>query len=240
MVSILGIDTSAAACSAALWRDGTVTAAERLAMARGHAEALMPMIERVLTSAALGYRDLAAVAVVAGPGAFTGLRIGLAAARGIALAAGIPAIGISAFAAIAAGIPAASRAGRAVAVAIDTKRGDVYLQCFDTGLAPVAAGRVVAYSEIEAALPAGPVYVAGDASPALRQFLAGRDAAFESHPAPPDAGAVAALGSVQLSAARSARLPPPEPIYLRAPEATPLALQGKALQGKDADRGRRR
>lgn len=235
MVSILGIDTSAAACSAALWRDGTVVAAERQAMARGHAEALMPMIERVLASAALGYRDLAAVAAVAGPGAFTGLRIGLAAARGIALAAGIPAIGVSAFAAIAAGIPAASRAGRAVAVAIDTKRGDVYLQCFDARLAPVAAGRVVAISEIESVLPAGPVYVAGDASPALREILAGSDAVFASDPAPPDAGVVAALGAATLAGAQGARMPPPEPIYLRAPEATPLALQGK-----DADRGRRR
>lgn len=237
MVSILGIDTSAAACSAALWRDGTVMAAARQAMARGHAEALMPMVERVLASAGLGYRDLAAVAVVAGPGAFTGLRIGLAAARGIALAAGIPAVGVSAFAAIAAGIPAASRAGRAVAIAIDTKRGDVYLQCFDARLEPVAAGRVVAMADIEAALPAGPVYVAGDGTPLLRPVLAeaGRDAVFDSDPAPPDAGVVAALGAAQLAAAHGARMPSPEPIYLRAPEATPLALQGK-----DPDRGRRR
>ena len=95
MVSVLGIDTSAAACSAALWRDGAVIAREHAAMARGHAESLMPMVERVMRGAA--YESLDAVAVTAGPGAFTGLRIGLAAARGIALAAGIPAIGVSAF-----------------------------------------------------------------------------------------------------------------------------------------------
>lgn len=239
MVSMLGIDTSAAACSAALWRDGTIIAAERQAMARGHAEALMPMVERVLASAALDYRDLAAVAVVAGPGAFTGLRIGLAAARGIALAAKIPAIGVSAFAAIAAGIPAASRAGRAVTVAIDTKRGDLYLQCFDQGLEPVESGRVVALADIATALPAGAIYVAGDGSPLLRAVLAEarRDAVFDSSPAPPDAGVVAALGAAQLAGARDAgaHLTPPEPIYLRAPEATPLALQGK---GSDRDRRR--
>jgi len=237
MVSILGIDTSAAACSAALWRDGTVLAAERQAMARGHAEALMPMIERVLASAGLGYRDLAAVAVVAGPGAFTGLRIGLAAARGIALAANIPAIGVSAFAAIAAGIPAALRAGRAVAVAIDTKRGDLYLQCFDSRLEPVESGRVVALADIATALPAGAIHVAGDGSPLLRPLLAEarRDAVFDSNPAPPDAGVVAGLGAAQFAASQGAHMPPPEPIYLRAPEATPLALQGKV-----PDRGRRR
>src|SRR5262245_24082737 len=128
MVSVLGIDTSASACSAALWRDGAVVAAERAAMMRGHAEALMPMIERVMGD--VPYAQLDAVAATAGPGAFTGLRIGLAAARGIAFAARIPAIGISAFAAIAAAIPEGARRDRAVVVAIDTKRGDTYLQCF--------------------------------------------------------------------------------------------------------------
>lgn len=229
MVSILGIDTSAAACAAALWRDGAVMAAERRDMARGHAEALMPMIERVM--AGLAYEALAAVAVTAGPGAFTGLRIGLAAARGIALAARIPAIGVSAFAAVAAAIPTAARRGRALAVAIDTKRGDVYLQCFDARLAPLAAGRVAALADLAAALPPGPLYVAGDGARIVEPALAGRarDIVFAPEAAPPDAGTVAALGAAMLAAAgrAGAPLPPPEPLYLRAPAATPLALQGK-------------
>ena len=229
MVSVLGIDTSAGACSAALWRDGAIVAAERAAMARGHAEALMPMIERVMEGA--GYADLDAVAVTAGPGAFTGLRIGLATARGIALAAGIPAIGISAFAAIAAAIPAPARASRAVAVAIDTKRGDVYLQSFDAAPKPLGPGRVAGAGEIAALLPPGPLYVAGDGARLVAAALAGeaRDIAWAADAAPPDAAAVAALGAAMLDAAgrAGAPLPPPEPIYLRAPEATPLALQGK-------------
>ena len=97
MASVLGIDTSAAACSAAIWRDGAVLVSLGAAMMRGHAEALVPMIERAMGQAGLAYRDLAAVAATRGPGAFTGLRIGLATVRGLALAAGIPAIGISAF-----------------------------------------------------------------------------------------------------------------------------------------------
>ncbi len=229
MVSVLGIDTSAAACSAALWRDGAVIAREHAAMVRGHAEALMPMIERVMRGA--GYESLDAIAVTAGPGAFTGLRIGLAAARGIALAAGIPAIGVSAFAAVADAVPNAAFAGRALAVAIDTKRGDVYLQAFDEARRPLGLGRVAGADEIAALLPQGPLLVAGDGAALVAEALVGdpRDVSWEGDRAPPDAAAVAALGAALLQDARRAGtpLPPAEPLYLRAPEATPLALQGK-------------
>ncbi len=229
MVSVLGIDTSAAACSAALWRDGAVIAREHAAMTRGHAEMLMPMVERVMLGTP--YESLDAVAVTAGPGAFTGLRIGLAAARGIALAAGIPAIGISAFAAVALAVPDAALAGRALAVAIDTKRGDVYLQCFDEARRPLALGRVAGPGAIAALLPRGPLFVAGDGAALVAAELADdpRDVAWASDRAPPDAGAVAAIGAAAIAAARrgGSPLPPAEPLYLRAPEATPLALQGK-------------
>jgi tRNA threonylcarbamoyladenosine biosynthesis protein TsaB len=234
MVSVLGIDTSAAACSAALWRDGAIASREHVAMTRGHAEALVPMIERVMRGT--GYESLDAVAVTAGPGAFTGLRIGLAAARGIALAANIPAIGISAFVAIAAAIPDAELARRAIAVAIDTKRGDVYLQCFDEARRPLGPGRVAAVGEISVLLPAGPLYVAGDGAGVVEAALSPQslDVAWAAERAPPDAAVVAALGAEMLAAARraGAPLPPPEPLYLRAAEATPLALQGKP-RGKD-------
>lgn len=229
MVSILGIETSASVCAAALWRDGAVVGEERAAMARGHAEALMPMIERVMQGTA--YAALDAVAVTAGPGAFTGLRIGLAAARGIALAAKIPAIGVSAFAAIAAGIPEPKRRGRALAVAIDTKRGDVYLQGFDAALAPLGAGRVASAADIASSLPPGPLYLAGDGARLVEAALAGhgRDIVVSDSLAPPDAETVAALGAEALAASRKtgAALPPAEPLYMRAPEATPLELQGK-------------
>jgi tRNA threonylcarbamoyladenosine biosynthesis protein TsaB len=229
MLTVLGIDTSAAACSAALWRDGAAVASERVDMARGHAEALMPMIERVMAGTA--YQALDAVAVTAGPGAFTGLRIGLATARGIALAARIPAIGVSVFAAVAAGVPETERRGRALAVAIDTKRGDVYLQGFDAALTPLGPGRVAATADVAALLPSGPLYVAGDGAGLIETALANvaRDVVYAAQRVPPDAAKVAALGAEMLEAARraGAPLPPPEPLYLRAPEATPLALQGK-------------
>jgi tRNA threonylcarbamoyladenosine biosynthesis protein TsaB len=179
----------------------------------------------------MDYTALDAVAATAGPGAFTGLRIGLAAARGIALAAKIPAIGVSAFEAVAAGIPEPQRRGRAVAVAIDTKRGDVYVQSFDAALAPLAPGRVAGAAEIAALLPDGPLFIAGDGARFVEAALAdkARDVAMADSLAPPDAAMVAALGAALLATSRrtGVALPPAEPLYLRPPEATPLALQGK-------------
>ena len=118
MRPVLAIDAALGACAAAVYDAGLgqTLAVQSYVMSRGHAEVLMPMIERVMRGT--GYESLDAVAVTAGPGAFTGLRIGLAAARGIALAADIPAIGVSAFAAIAAAIPDAELAGRAIAVIV--------------------------------------------------------------------------------------------------------------------------
>ena len=96
---ILGIDTSAGQCAVALVGDRVTRRTEM--MARGHAEALFPMIDDVLSSAGCGYADLTRVAVCTGPGSFTGIRVGVAAARGLALGCAIPAIGISRFEALA-------------------------------------------------------------------------------------------------------------------------------------------
>ena len=94
---VLAIDTALAACSAAVLdtADGGILASESLPMTRGHAEALMPLIARVMADSGTGFPDLDRVAVTTGPGSFTGLRVGIAAARGIALAAEKQAVGIS-------------------------------------------------------------------------------------------------------------------------------------------------
>src|ERR1700735_3312874 len=92
---LLAIDTALAACSAAVFdtRQGGIIARESLPMFRGHAEALMPLIRRIMDEAHTAFRDLDRVVVTTGPGSFTGLRVGIAAARGIALAADKPAGG---------------------------------------------------------------------------------------------------------------------------------------------------
>ncbi|MHA1569433.1 MAG: tRNA (adenosine(37)-N6)-threonylcarbamoyltransferase complex dimerization subunit type 1 TsaB, partial [Alphaproteobacteria bacterium] len=87
MVKLLALDTATGACSVAIWHEGGVLRRRVAEMAHGHAEALMPMVREVMHAAGASFTDLDAFAVTVGPGAFTGLRIGLAAARGMALAA---------------------------------------------------------------------------------------------------------------------------------------------------------
>jgi tRNA threonylcarbamoyladenosine biosynthesis protein TsaB len=100
---ILAFDTSAAHCAAALLSGGRVRARREEAMAKGQAERLMPMLEEVLDEAGVAWAGLDAVAVCVGPGNFTGLRLSVAAARGLALSLGKPAVGVTRFEALAEG-----------------------------------------------------------------------------------------------------------------------------------------
>jgi tRNA threonylcarbamoyladenosine biosynthesis protein TsaB len=127
---ILAFDTCMAAVSVVVWRDGAVLAAARVVMAQGQAEALMPLIEKTMTQAGVGYDQLDRIAVTVGPGSFTGVRVGLAAARGVGLAAGKPVIGVTTTEVLAAQVNKAR-----VLVTIDTKRGDFYAQRFEDGKA---------------------------------------------------------------------------------------------------------
>jgi len=94
---VLGFDTSAAHCAVALHRAGHAMPAQTMAMSRGQAEHLFAMIERVMADAGVGFTDLDGIGVGIGPGNFTGIRIAVSAARGLALSLGIPAIGVSSF-----------------------------------------------------------------------------------------------------------------------------------------------
>src|SRR4051795_3835431 len=124
---VLAIDTALAACSAAVLdtQRGGIIATETLAMTRGHAEALMPLIARIMDAARLEFSELDRIAVTTGPGSFTGLRVGIAAARGIALAAGKPAFGLSTLSAYAAPLIAKDDSIPVMAV-IDARHGQVY------------------------------------------------------------------------------------------------------------------
>ena len=102
---LLAFDTSAAHCAAALLWRGKIVASVREEMSKGQAERLMPLLAGMLAGAGLGWRDLGAVAVGIGPGNFTGIRIAVSAARGLALGLGKPAIGVSQFEALALGLP---------------------------------------------------------------------------------------------------------------------------------------
>lgn len=214
---VLGLDSAAGACSAALWRDGTVVARRLMLMERGHAEALMPMAEAVMAEARAGYAALDGIGVTVGPGAFTGLRIGLAAARGLALAADIPAVGITTFEALAAAVAEAERAGRTLLVAVDSKRADIYVQLFDESLAPLSEPAALPVAHVAALLSDKPLLTAGDGVALLAPVLAGRPVAAASAPPYPDAAWVAALAARRLSAGPPVE--PPAPLYLRPPDA---------------------
>ncbi|MCP5366786.1 MAG: tRNA (adenosine(37)-N6)-threonylcarbamoyltransferase complex dimerization subunit type 1 TsaB [Hyphomicrobiales bacterium] len=220
-MQILAFDTAAAACSAALWRDGTVRARRLEPMARGQAEALLPMVRAVLDEAGAAFADLDLLAVTVGPGAFTGLRIGLAAARGLALATGLPCLGVTTLEAVAQAVPAAARTGDAILAVLDTRRDDVYAQTFGNDLNPLDAPRAVDPAALD--LPAGvraPV-AAGDGAALLPPALAARAV---------EVAAIDAATVAELAARRwrpGTPLTPPEPLYLRPPMATVPVAGGR-------------
>ncbi len=126
---ILAIDTALDACSAAILdtQSTRLIAHESQPMQRGHAEALMPLIARVMKHAAMAFAALDRIAVTTGPGSFTGLRVGISAARGIALAAGKPIVGLTTLTAFAAPYVSESGAHPIMSV-IDARHDHVYLQ----------------------------------------------------------------------------------------------------------------
>src|SRR5690242_3367222 len=141
---LLAIDTALATCAAAVFDTdgGKILASESQMMSRGHAEALMPLVARVMDKADVEFANLDRVAVTVGPGSFTGVRVGISAARGIALAAGKPAVGIPTLVAFAAP-QVANPDGADIVAAIDARHGHVYLQIFasngHTLMGPLAA-----------------------------------------------------------------------------------------------------
>jgi tRNA threonylcarbamoyladenosine biosynthesis protein TsaB len=209
-MNILAIDT-AAACSVAVACDERIAARRHADIARGHAEALMPMIDAALAEAGVGYDDLDLIAAAVGPGSFTGLRTGLAAARGLALALGVPTCGVSSLEAAA----AAAACGERVLVALESKRPDIYVQSFDATLAPLGEPAVVSPDDILGMTPAPPFSVTGDAAQRLKGRLSAR---FIEQVMPGDAAIVAAIAVQRGTPKRPEAL---RPLYLQPPLAVP-------------------
>ena len=209
-MKILAVDTATAACSAALMSDGEIIAARHEAMMRGHAEALLPMVEAVM--AGVAYDTLGLIAATVGPGAFTGLRVGLAAARGLALAGGLPMIGVTPLEALAHGA-GESRGERSVVAVLNARREEVYYQPFDGALTPLSPPRVGAAEAVE--LPEGPVLLVGDGADLIPAARDGSRAHVETMPLLlPDAAVVAAIAAARFDPTAPPDSPP-EPLYLR-------------------------
>ena len=211
---ILAFDTSTAACSAAVWRDGEILARRFTPMARGQSEALVPMIVAVMAEAGVNYSDLSLIGVTVGPGAFTGVRIGLATARAMGLAADRPVAGVLTTEAIAHNVPEAQRQGRTVLVTVDAKRADVFVQPFDAGLAPLGPVRGLLPEAVPELGYAAPVLVGDGAERVLPHMP---DAVLADAVGWPDAAVVAAVLARTWPEGRALA---PEPVYLRPPDVT--------------------
>jgi tRNA threonylcarbamoyladenosine biosynthesis protein TsaB len=217
---VLAIDTALAACSAAVLdtdHGGGVLAGESLPMTRGHAEALMPLIYHVMQRSALTFPEIDRVAVTTGPGSYTGLRVGISAARGIALAADKPSVGVSTLTAFAAPLLADDET-TPVVTAIDARHDHVYLQVFGVGGRVLVSPRLAPLSEAVRAAADAPSRIIGSAAQSVADRLP------RGAPLPllvdvldaPDIVWVARMGAV-LPEPQS----PPKPQYLRAPDAQP-------------------
>ena len=218
-MNILALDTATGACSAAVWRADAVVAARFQPMDRGHAEALMPMVRDVMATAEIDYADLDGVAVTVGPGYFTGIRIGLAAARGLALAAGVPIAGFTTLATIAHAVDTAERAGGDVLVVMTSKRRELYAQRFDRDLEPLAAPRAATPETIAADLTGGGPLLAGDGAAIVGAVMAADGCGFRQADGAglPDASVLARLAATVGSDAWL----PATPVYLRPPDVSP-------------------
>jgi len=215
---VLAFDTAQGALSAAI-HDGEGPLASAFELrTRGHAEELLPAIETVLAEAALGFSDLDALAVTIGPGTFTGLRVGLAAARGLALALKLPLVGITTLEAIAADVVAGE--GEAVVAAFDAKRGEVYLQAFDADGAPLTEPALIAVTDAGLHLPKIKLLLVGTGAALLEEALHGFERRTADAPAQPRAETVARLALQRLEAdGADAFRVAPAPLYIRAPDA---------------------
>ena len=206
-MKLLAVDTALGACSVAVL-DGEKVLAHRFEeMARGHAEALAPMVEETMRQASIGFAALERLAVTTGPGTFTGQRVGLAFMRGLRIALRKPLTGVTTLEAMA----MATEAARAAAIH-DAKRDEAYLLLWEEGrvvLEPVVMDFAAALEKIKAF---GPCALAGTGAPAAAASLGTK---FSLSPVrQPDALWVGrrALTSPVVDEA-------PAPLYLRAPDA---------------------
>ena len=228
---VLAVDTAASLCSACVWDTRTGERGRAvLDLGKGHAEHLMAMIDDALGQAGVTYADLGAIAVAVGPGSFTGVRVGVAAARGLALALKIPAIGITTLEALAQEAreqwPSAD-----ILAAIDAGRGQVYVTAYDAAGEPTTAPSVMDAADAATLVRDAerePVLV-GSAAGTLA-VAATRDLVIAGEGATADIATYARLAAGRLSA--GAVPDRPRPLYLRAADAKPQTAF--ALPRRDA------
>ena len=166
--TILSLATVTEMCSVAVCREGQVLANDERLLGAKHAEELLPMISGVMKASGCEFEDLDGVAVAKGPGSFTGTRIGIAAARGLALAVSTPLLGVNSLEALAHGI---CSKGRPILAVLDAKRGQVYVQIFAPGSSPLSEARVIKPPDVVDLLSEYQYTVGGTGLDLIRPYL---------------------------------------------------------------------
>ncbi len=192
-------------------------AEQSMAMERGHAERLAPMAATALAEAGISVRDLDRIGVVVGPGGFTGIRVGLSFARGLAIGTGLETVAVTSLAALAENLDSAAPE-TLIAPVIDARRGQLYAALYQGGgierLAPFVATPEEVSAQLEKIAGEQPVLLVGSGAPQIARY---------------NQDWMDADASTQISAKHVARLAaaapspdgPPRPLYLRAPDAKP-------------------
>ena len=220
-MNILALDSATTACSVAIWKGDAIAARIHETMARGHAVRLMPMVRDAMTAADLAFDQIDLIATTIGPGGFTGLRIGLAAARALALAAAAPIVGFTTLEVVARERILAKEPlnERPILVVLDAKRSDFYAQLFDSDGAPLTEPAAAPVAEIAAGLPKGAMVLCGDGAGLILDELRTLGVCVDcaDGPSTPDAAVLAELAHA--GAPWDKKSPPPEPLYLRPPDA---------------------
>jgi tRNA threonylcarbamoyladenosine biosynthesis protein TsaB len=206
-VIVLALDTALAATSAAVVRDGEALATYSEPMERGHSERVGGLVRRVMAQSGVGFPDLDRIGVTVGPGSFTGLRVGLAFAKGLAVALNRPCVGVGALEALALSHGVAGSIG----AAIDARRGQIYFQAFEDS-ATVGTPEVLTIEAANQRLDG-------------LKILVGSGAALLTAPAGAviDLRAYADPLAVARLAERVEHPTRPAPLYLRAPDAKTIA-----------------
>ncbi|MGH1416499.1 MAG: tRNA (adenosine(37)-N6)-threonylcarbamoyltransferase complex dimerization subunit type 1 TsaB [Pelagimonas sp.] len=203
---ILGFDTSGPCCTAALLRGDILVASQTQDMARGQAERIMPLIQEVLIAGNVDFSNLDAIGVGIGPGNFTGIRISVSAARGLALALDIPAIGVSQFQALALGVDGP------VVCSVAAPRDRLYVQTLNDNSASAAA--LCDLDTLRLPNPKAEAAAIGVHADEIAKRTGGRVLTAKYPPAE-------AIARQALCNMHNANLTPPAPLYLRPADAAP-------------------
>jgi tRNA threonylcarbamoyladenosine biosynthesis protein TsaB len=219
---VLALDSAGAGCSVVVAAGEKVLAAEQCATERGQAEKLLPMVDAAIQKSGLCKSALDLVATTIGPGSFTGIRVGLAAASGIALATGARAVGVTAFEAVVANLAPWTYERRSgfLLVALESRREDLYIQLFDHTYRPIGDPTIAMPTALDEALHgligAAFLVIAGDAARRAANMFLRRSLTKVIEGSAPDATGV--LQAVLRGAGQRYR--PLLPLYLRPPDVT--------------------